>query len=232
MLGFWSYSLKRSNSDLLLNSGLILINIGILILFFQTLEFWSYSSKRWSSGPILMNVEFCCYPQKHWNFLASFLKALEFSSYPPKHWNSAGIPHIPVALPLFVALIASNASLNSGFSSRNTVFSLSVMASKAERWYLSSYVKKFVKVVCKSMENLSFLLYYCLTIKVSKLCCTPLLWPSYFSQTIVKSFRVFFFPAICCNSSAFAPYLWDFISLLYCCRFRRVPVSFVLPKHG
>ena len=100
---------------------------------------------------------------------------------------------MPVALPLFVALIASNASLNSGFSSRNTVFSLSVMASKAERWYLSSYVKKFVKVVCKSMENLSFLLYYCLTIKVSKLCCTPLLWPSYFSQTIVKSFRVFFF---------------------------------------
>ena len=98
-----------------------------------------------------------------------------------------------MALPLFVALIASNASLNSGFSSRNTVFSLSVMASKAECWYLSSYVKKFVKVVCKSMENLGFLLYYCLTIKVSKLCCTPLLWPSYFSQTIVKSFRVFFF---------------------------------------
>ena len=72
------------------------------------------------------------------------------------------------------------------------MFSLCVMASKAECWYLSSYVKKFVKVVCKSMENLSFLLYYCLTIKVSKLCCTPLLWPSYFSQTIVKSFRVFF----------------------------------------
>ena len=67
------------------------------------------------------------------------------------------------------------------------------MASKAECWYLSSYVNKFVKVVCKSMENLSFLLYYCLTIKVSKLCCTPLLWPIYFSQTIVKSFRVFFF---------------------------------------
>ena len=94
---------------------------------------------------------------------------------------------------MFVALIASNASLNSDFSSRNTVFSLSVMASKAECWYLSSYVKKFVKVVCNSMENLSFLLYYCLTTKVSKLCCTPLLWPSYFSQTIVKSFRVFFF---------------------------------------
>ena len=43
------------------------------------------------------------------------------------------------------------------------------------------------------MENLSFLLYYCLTIKVSKLCYTPLLWPIYFSQTIVKSFRVFLF---------------------------------------
>ena len=57
----------------------------------------------------------------------------------------------------------------------------------------SSSVKWLVKVVCKSVENLSFLLYYCLTIKVSKLCCTRLLCPMYFCQIILKVLSHLFF---------------------------------------
>ena len=127
-----------------------------------------------------------------------------------------------------VALMASNTSLNSGFSWRNSMFGLSPMVSKAERSTSPVMLGSLSKVVCKSIENLSFFLYYCLIIKVSKLRCTPLLWPLYVSQCIVKSFHIFFYSATCWNSSAFAFHLWDFISLVYCCRFRRLPVSFAL----
>jgi len=125
--------------------------------------------------------------------------------------------------------MASNTSLNSGFSWRNRVFGLSPMVSKAERSTSPVMLSSLSKVVCKSIENLSFFLYYYLIIKVSKLRCTTLLWPLFFSQTIVKSsFHISFYSATCWNSSPFAFHLWDFISLVYCCRFRRVPVSFVL----
>ena len=52
----WSYPFERCDS------GPIFINIGILILFFQTLEFWnsveflSYPYKHWSSSSLIMTV--------------------------------------------------------------------------------------------------------------------------------------------------------------------------------
>ena len=49
---------------------LVLPNIRILTLFFQTLDFWPYSSKHWNSDP---------YPSMHWN---------PDPAYPSKHWNS------------------------------------------------------------------------------------------------------------------------------------------------
>ena len=38
------------------NSGPISISIGIIFLFFQTLEFWSDPSKHWNSSPIFINI--------------------------------------------------------------------------------------------------------------------------------------------------------------------------------
>ena len=72
------------------------------------------------------------------------------------------------------------------------MFGLSSMVPKAERSTCPVMLSSLSKVVCKSIENLSFFLYYCLIIKISKLRCTALLWPLYFSQTIVKSFHIFF----------------------------------------
>lgn len=82
--------------------------------------------------------------------------------------------------------------LTSGFSSRDAMFGLKAVVSKTAI-NLSSYVKQLLKVVCKSVENLSFLLYCCLTIKGSKLCCTPLLCPMYFCQIILKVLSYLFF---------------------------------------
>ena len=66
------------------------LNIGILILSFQTLEFWSYFNKLWNFDLIVSNVV----------ILALFVKALELLSYPCKHWNSIFI-HIKI-LALFL----------------------------------------------------------------------------------------------------------------------------------
>ena len=61
------------------------------------------------------------------------LYRVEVSFTPPCFQSSAGIPLIPGALPLFVALMASNSSLTSGFSSRDGMFGLSAVVSKTER---------------------------------------------------------------------------------------------------
>ena len=66
------------------------LNIGILILSFQTLECWSYFNKLWNFDLIVPNVV----------ILAPFVKALELLSYPCKHWNSIFI-HIKI-LALFL----------------------------------------------------------------------------------------------------------------------------------
>ena len=58
------FSSYRSN---LWNVGPIVINIGILILYFQTLECCCYRSNHWNSDLILQKLEFCCYPSKPWN---------------------------------------------------------------------------------------------------------------------------------------------------------------------
>ena len=98
---------------------------------------------------------------------------------PPCFQSSAGIPPIPGALPVFVAVMASNSSLTSGFSLRDAMFGLSAVVSNTER--------------STSQSSLSFLLHYCLTIKVSKLCCTPLLCPIYLCQIILKVLSYLFF---------------------------------------
>ena len=61
------------------------------------------------------------------------LYRLEVSLTRPCFQSSAGIPPIPGALPLFVALMASNSSLTSGFSLRDAMFGLSAVVSKTER---------------------------------------------------------------------------------------------------
>ena len=64
------------------NFGLIFINIGFLILFFQTfksdlfLENIHYTD--WNSGPILANI----------GILILSFQTLEFWPYPSIHWNS------------------------------------------------------------------------------------------------------------------------------------------------
>ena len=70
-------------------------------------------------------------------------------------------------------------------------------------------------------------MYYFFTIKGSRLCCTPLQWSIYFFQTIIDAF-ISFLSASCFNSSVFASHHWNFISLVYYCRFRWPPVSFAL----
>ena len=107
---FWSYTSKHWNAVV------IVPIIGILILYFQTLEFCCYPSKLWNSRPInklwdshliLSNIgilsfsfqtlEFwaCFYTHRfsypilsNSGILALFLLALELLSYPCKHCNA------------------------------------------------------------------------------------------------------------------------------------------------
>ena len=81
--------------------------MGILILFFQWLEFWPYSPKQWNSDSILpiigiltlsfQTLEFSTYPFKHWKcdlnltnigILSLLFQTLESWLYRSKHWNS------------------------------------------------------------------------------------------------------------------------------------------------
>ena len=57
---------------------LLLSNIWIFILSFETLLFLSYPPEHWNSRPILIIIR---------NLILSF-QTLEFFSYPFKHWNS------------------------------------------------------------------------------------------------------------------------------------------------
>ena len=95
-LEFWPYLYKHWNSGPVLinigililffhykhwNSGPIFKNIGILILSFQTLEFLAPFYKRWNSDLILSNT----------SILALFLYTLAFWSYRSKLWCSGPI---------------------------------------------------------------------------------------------------------------------------------------------
>ena len=106
--------------------------------------------------------------------------------------------------------MASNSSSNSGFSSTSVMFGLGAVVSTAERStfpvLLSSWSNWFA--------NLS---------KDSTLCCTPsssvahILLSSHFKRL---SCRFYLPPAGILQP----PHHWDFIFLVYCCRFRRAPV--------
>ena len=76
------------------------------------------------------------------------------------------------------------------------------MVPKARRSTSPVMLSSLSKVICKAIKNLSLFLCYCLIIKVSKLRCTPRLWPVYFSQTILKSFHIFFL--FCCRLKFFS----------------------------
>ena len=110
ILELWSYTSKHCNA------AVILPIIGILILYFQTLEFCYYPSKPWNSRPInklwdshlvLSNIgilslsfqtlqcwayfythRFSYLILSNSGTLALFLLALELLSYPGKHCNS------------------------------------------------------------------------------------------------------------------------------------------------
>ena len=99
--GFLPYPFKH------LNSHLIVLNIGIRPLLFETLEFrpytWDIDSDLFVSSIKICTLSFQTlecppYPCKYWNshllfrnseILTSSFQSLEFASYYPfKHWNS------------------------------------------------------------------------------------------------------------------------------------------------
>ena len=145
-----------------------------------------------------------------WYFVSHFPRLVQNSvcigyrrvSQPQCFQISAGIPHLPRALPSFVALMASNSSLLSGFSSTSVMFGLCAMMSKAEPStspvMLSSWSNWFA--------NLSRVLAFsCIAVSPSRtvrfVVPLALLWPIYFSQAILKGFHVVF---ICCLPESFS----------------------------
>ena len=195
---FWPYCFKHWNCDL------ILPIIGILVLPFRTLELWPYPYKHCTSYLIFPSIGILALFYTLWKtllilpnigILAHFMNiaVLILASFTsPCFQISGGIPHIPGTLPLFVALMASNTFLNSGFLSRYRMFGLRAVVSKAERStspvMLSILLKQFVNLSRSSAFSCISLI-----IKVRKLCCIPPLWPLYFSQTIFKRLSYLFF---------------------------------------
>ena len=117
-LEVWPYPSKH------LNSGLIFIHTGILILSLQTLGFWPYFYTHWNFDLILWNIgilDLSLHTLKFWSYgsnvgilalffnigflILSFKNTLGFWPYFFKHWNYdvtlANIGFLAVFLPEF-----------------------------------------------------------------------------------------------------------------------------------